>query len=81
MVNSWNAHTVSKMYLGHQLIMPQIVAWWVPKTSYVNGNTKSERIRKQDEKTTRHDWINFDTIDEAMEFFNDHSGEFVDFYA
>ena len=41
------------------------------------GNTEIERIRKQGEKTIRHDWINFDTVDEAMEFFNDRCGEFV----
>lgn len=35
------------------------------------GNTEIERIRKQGEKTIRHDWIIFDTVDEAMEFFND----------
>ena len=33
------------------------------------GNTEIERIRKQGEKTIRHDWIIFDTVDEAMEFF------------
>jgi len=41
------------------------------------GNTEIERIRKQREKTIRHDWIIFDTVDEAMEFFNDQCGEFV----
>ena len=29
----------------------------------------------------RHDWIIFDTVDEAMEFFNDRCGEFVGYYA
>lgn len=33
------------------------------------------------EKTIRHDWIIFDTVDEAMEFFNDRCGEFVGYYA
>ncbi|NNK85162.1 MAG: hypothetical protein HKO91_06395 [Desulfobacterales bacterium] len=32
------------------------------------GNTEIERIRKQGEKTIRHDWIIFDSVDEAMEF-------------
>ena len=45
------------------------------------GNTEIERIRKQGEKTIRHDWIIFDSVDEAMEFFNDWCGEFVGYYA
>ena len=45
------------------------------------GNTEIERIRKQGEKTIRHDWIIFDTVDEAMDFFNDQCGEFVGYYA
>ena len=32
------------------------------------GNTEIERVCKQGEKTIRHDWINFDTVDEAMDF-------------
>jgi len=45
------------------------------------GNTEIEHIRMQGEKVIKHDWIMFDTVDEAMEFFNDHSGEFVGYYA
>jgi len=45
------------------------------------GNTEIERIRKQGEKTIRHDWIIFDTVDEAMEFFIDSCGEFMGYYA
>jgi len=45
------------------------------------GNTEIERIRKQGEKTIQHDWIIFDTVDEAMEFFNDQCGEFLGYYA
>ena len=45
------------------------------------GNTEIERIRKKGEETVRHDWIIFDTVDEAMEFFNDRCGEFIGFYA
>ena len=45
------------------------------------GNTEIERIRKQGEKTIRHDWINFDTVNEAMEFFTDQCGEFMEYYA
>jgi len=46
-----------------------------------SGNTEIERIRKQGEKTIRHDWIIFDSTDEAMEYFNDRCGEFVGYYA
>ena len=28
------------------------------------GNTEIERIRKQDEKTIRHNWIIFDTVED-----------------
>lgn len=45
------------------------------------GNTEIERIRMQGKRVIKHDWINFDTVDEAMEFFNDHSGEFVGYCA
>jgi hypothetical protein len=45
------------------------------------GNTEIERIRKQGEKIIRHDWIIFNTIEEAMEFFNDRSGEIEGYYA
>lgn len=45
------------------------------------GNTEIERVRKQGDKTIRHDWIIFDTVEEAMEYFNDRCGEFVGFYA
>jgi hypothetical protein len=45
------------------------------------GNTEIERIRKQGEKTIRHDWIIFDSADEAMEYFNDRSGEIEGYYA
>lgn len=38
------------------------------------GNTEIERIRIQGGKTIRHDWIIFDTVHEAMAFFNDLCG-------
>ena len=44
------------------------------------GKTEIVRIRKQGEKTIRHGWIIYDTVDEAMEFFNDQCGEFVGYY-
>ena len=45
------------------------------------GNTEIERIRKKGEKTIRHDWIIFDTVDEAMAFFNDPCEEIAGYYA
>ena len=45
------------------------------------GNTEIERIRKQGEKIIQHDWIIFNTVEEAMEFFNDRSGEIAGYYA
>jgi hypothetical protein len=45
------------------------------------GNTEIERIRKQGEKIIRHDWIIFNTVEEAMDFFNDRSGEIAGYYA
>ena len=45
------------------------------------GNTEIERIRMEGEKVIKHDWINFDTVDEALEFFNDRCGEFVSYSA
>ena len=32
------------------------------------GNTEIERIRMQGEKIIKHDWINFDTVDERWNF-------------
>ena len=45
------------------------------------GNTEIERIRTQDENVIKHDWIIFDSVDEAMEFFNDRYGEIEGYYA
>ena len=44
-------------------------------------NKEIERIRKQDELVIKHDWIIFDSVDKAMEFFNDHCGEVEGFNA
>ena len=33
------------------------------------GNSEIERIRMEGEKVIIHDWINFDTVDEALGFF------------
>ncbi len=45
------------------------------------GSTEIERIRMQGEKVIKHDWINFDTVVEAMEFFNDCCDGFVGYNA
>jgi hypothetical protein len=45
------------------------------------GNTEIERIRVQGGGVIKHDWIMFDSVDEAMEFFNDRCGEREGFYA
>jgi hypothetical protein len=45
------------------------------------GNTEIEHTRMQGETVIKHDWINFDTVDEVMEFFNDRCGEMVGYCA
>jgi hypothetical protein len=35
----------------------------------------------QGEKVIKHDWIMFDSVDEAMEFFNDRCDGFVGYNA
>jgi len=35
-----------------------------------HGSTIVERIRKQYGKTARRDWIIFDSVEEAQDFFN-----------
>ena len=45
-----------------------------------HGNTEIERIRRRGGKTVRRDWIIFDSIEEAMEFFNTRCGEFKGYY-
>jgi hypothetical protein len=39
-----------------------------------HGNTTIERIRKQGEITVLHDWIIFDSVEEATEFFYSECG-------
>ena len=36
-----------------------------------HGNTMIEQIRKQDGVTVWRDWIIFDSVEEATEYFND----------
>jgi hypothetical protein len=44
------------------------------------GNTEIVRIRKQNGTTIREDWLNFDSVEEAMEYFNTECGEFTGYY-
>ena len=37
-----------------------------------HGNTSIERICRQNGAIIRKDWILFDTVEEAQEFFNDN---------
>lgn len=45
------------------------------------GNTEIERIRQRAGRILRRDWIIFDSVDDAMDFFNSKCGEFVGYYA
>ena len=45
------------------------------------GNTEIERIRKHGDNTIQHDWLNFDSVGEAMEYFNDNCGKYIGYYA
>jgi hypothetical protein len=45
------------------------------------GNTEIERIRMQGEKVIEHDWIMFDSVDEAMDFFNNRCDGFAGYNA
>ena len=44
------------------------------------GNTEIVRIRKQNNTIIREDWLSFDSVEEAMEYFNTECGEFADYY-
>lgn len=45
------------------------------------GNTEIERIRQLNGRTLRRDWIIFDSVEEAMDYFNSKCGEFSGYYA
>lgn len=45
------------------------------------GNTEIERIRQRSGRILRRDWIIFDTVEDAMAFFNSKCGEFDGYYA
>jgi len=39
-----------------------------------HGNTAIERIIREFGRTVRHDWLHFNTVEEAQAFFNGHTG-------
>ena len=56
------------------------------QTDYQNcfeyhGNTAIELTRKQEGITIFHDWILFDSVEEASEYFNDYCGDLEVHYA
>jgi hypothetical protein len=65
---------------GAEMITQEIYTDYQDHFEYF-GNTEIERIRMQGEKVIKHDWIMFDTVDEAMEFFNDRCDGFVGYNA
>ncbi len=44
------------------------------------GNTEILRTRNQNGTAVRQDWLIFDSVEEAMEYFNTICGEFVGYY-
>ena len=44
------------------------------------GNTEILRIRNQNGTSARQDWLIFDSVEEAMEYFNTSCGEFIGYY-
>ena len=44
------------------------------------GNTQIARVRKKNGTTIREDWLIFDSVEEALEYFNTRCGEFLGYY-
>jgi hypothetical protein len=44
------------------------------------GNTEILRIRNQNGTSAKQDWLIFDSVEEAMEYFNTICGELVGYY-
>ncbi len=42
-----------------------------------HGNTEVKRIRKKAGDIISRDWLVFDSVEEAMEYFNTRCGEFI----
>jgi hypothetical protein len=45
-----------------------------------HGNTEVERIRKQCDEIIEHDWLIFNSVDEAMEYFNEKCNQSIRYY-
>lgn len=45
-----------------------------------HGNTTIEMTRKRDGITVKHDWILFDSVEEAQAFFHDGCGDDEGYY-
>ena len=45
-----------------------------------HGNTSVEITRKQDGVTIKRDWILFDSVEEAQEFFHDNDNNYEEHY-
>ena len=45
-----------------------------------HGNTEILRTRNQNGTAVRQDWLIFDSVEEAMEYFNTECGEFEGYY-
>ena len=45
-----------------------------------HGCTTIERIRKQFGKAVKRDWLLFDSVEEALEFFNNNCDELGGYY-
>jgi len=45
-----------------------------------HGNTSVEMTRKQDGVTTKRDWILFDSVEEAQDFFNNNCNDDQGYY-
>jgi len=39
------------------------------------GSTEIGRIRKFDDQSIQHDWLIFNSVDEAMDYFNEMGGD------
>jgi hypothetical protein len=45
-----------------------------------HGNTEIERTRKVRDNIIERDWLVFNSVDEAMEFFNEKNSQLVGYY-
>jgi len=45
-----------------------------------HGNTQIERTRKRGDQTVEHDWLVFNSADEAIQYFNEKNSQSVSCY-